>query len=30
MPRVIAGSSAGSMFAAVVGVTKPEDLPKVN
>ncbi len=28
-PRVIAGSSAGSMFAAIIGVTKPEDLHKV-
>lgn len=28
-PRVIAGSSAGSMFAAVIGVTKPEDMHKV-
>lgn len=28
-PRVIAGSSAGSMFAAVLGVTKPEDVHKL-
>lgn len=29
-PRVISGSSAGSMFAALIGVTKPEDLHKVS
>ena len=28
-PRIIAGSNVGSVFAALVGVTKPQDLHKV-
>ncbi len=29
-PRVITGSSGGSILAGLIGVTKPEELHKVN